>query len=164
MKTTLFALTCVASLFAFAATADAQKVGDTISATVYRGDANGDRTIDHADAQTMLDILFGGARPHVSLRDLDLNRDGRFDIADVDTLIASLAKSGRPTPAVAKSEPTLLGDVNDDGRVDIADLSSLYAWFSTGQRPAGTDESFDVSGDGKDDLADLIELQRVVGF
>jgi hypothetical protein len=162
MKKSLITLGCVATLLSSIATA-AACVGDRILVDVRRGDANADRTVNHEDVKTMLAILFEGAPSRVSIRDLDVNMDGRFDIADVHALLADLSAAG-PRPAETRAEEALVGDANDDGKLDIADLATLYAWLSGGKRAPAPDAAVDVNEDGRIDIADLVELHRVIGL
>ena len=160
---TLTTLIALAALLTSAATLEAAQIGSTVSVQTHRGDADANRTLDHGDAKTMLDILFGGAKPYVSTRDLDYNEDGSFDIADVDALLRDLQKTGgsRSQP---RTEKAVLGDANDDGRVDIADLTCFMQWlFGGGECPKAPSEALDMNRDGRIDIADLQALQQAVG-
>jgi len=151
-------LIALVALLGLAATTDlaAQSIGDATSAKVSRGDADGSGTLDATDVKTMLGILFGGQKQSVSSRDLDVNRDGRFDIADVEALgrIIDGTSEGKK-PAETRTERVVLGDANDDGKVDIADLSVLGQYLATGKHPQAPSEASDVNRDGKIDVADL---------
>ena len=157
MKTmnTLIALSALAGLTA-TTELSAQKVGDPASAMVSRGDADKSGRLDAGDLKTMLGILFGGQKQVVSTRDLDVNRDGRFDISDVDALGRILeGTSGGEKPAEPRSERIVIGDANDDGKVDIADAAALSEYLGTGKHPKAPTSASDVNRDGKVDVTDL---------
>lgn len=159
---TLLAVTALAGIVA-TTEVSAQRLGDSVPAKVSRGDADRSGTLDQADIRTMLGILFSGHQPAVSLRDLDVNRDGRFDISDVDALSRILAEtSGGSKPAEVRTEPAVLGDANDDGKVDIADVIALTEYLLGGKQTKAPKEASDVNRDGKVDITDLSLLHLAV--
>ena len=137
-------------------TLSAQEVGDSVTAIVYRGDAHPDGMIDLADVREMNSIL-QGARPRVSLRDLDFNGDGAFnerDVGELELLIAN--DQGRLRRAIPDIQRVILGDANDDGHVDIADLFCLSLQFTFGARCAAPAEALDCNSDGTFDISDRV--------
>lgn len=65
-----------------------------------RGDANGDDSIDIADAVAVLAVLFVPGTPPLECPDIgDANDDGNFDISDGIYLLSFLFVPGSPPPA-----------------------------------------------------------------
>ncbi|MGE3167205.1 MAG: PKD domain-containing protein, partial [Planctomycetota bacterium] len=64
-----------------------------------RGDANGDATLNIADAISVLGYLFSGGAGPSCLDVADCNDDGAVDIADAITLLGYLFSGGPAPPA-----------------------------------------------------------------
>ena len=175
--TTLFS----AALLTLTATADldAQVIGSSRDAMVYRGDANGDGMLDRDDYRTVLGVLFFGAAPTVSTRQLDANEDGEFNIADAIALADRLEEEeerseNAPHMGDVKEvlgylfggdQPTRSPrdlDYNRDGRVDLSDAFKLLDEIHSGPREAvGRPEPItvgDLTDDGSVDIADWVAM------
>ncbi len=164
MKTpkTLLSLTFIAAVTASGATTgslDAQEVGSSAAARVSRGDANSDGILDLADLRVMTNVLLWGMPLPVSIRDLDVNHDRRFDSRDITALSDLLAKeTGEFVRVLPTIERVIVGDASDDGWVNIADIISLTHYITMGVRYRAPDEAVDINRDGSVDIKDLLLL------
>ena len=145
----------------FVAPVAAQDIGSVIDVTVTRGDLDGNDVLDRDDATLMFRILGGLDDPQVSGRDLDFNKDDKFDARDLFDLREFLNVVGAGFPASSETETALLGDANDDGRIDLADLISMLAWQFQGVHPVGPTEVADVNRDERFDVRDVAEVARL---
>ncbi|MCA8962155.1 MAG: hypothetical protein KDC38_16630 [Planctomycetes bacterium] len=86
--------------------------GGTGPTTFVRGDANGDSTVNLADAVKILEVLFSGGTPIPCQDTQDANDDGGVDVSDPIYLLTYLFTSG---PAPSAPFPTAGIDPTPDG-------------------------------------------------
>ena len=169
---TLFAVSTLT--LAATTTADAQEIGSSRDAMVYRGDANGDGMIDERDVQTILGYLFGGDDAVVSLRQLDVNENGRVTISDAVALSEWVAEfEDAPDMSDVKEalayifegeepgKPLRELDYNHDGRIDLTDVFELLDEVNATREAPGQLEPVtigDLNDDGAVDIADFIAM------
>lgn len=163
-KTTLVLAVIVTSTTTLAPRdAWADEVGDFISATISRGDANDDGRVDENDAKVLQNLLMGRCARAVPLRALDIDENGVFDAADVDALRDSLDLLPEGIRDAEEEEVrVMLGDANDDGSVDERDLISIAFHALLGRIVESPLVAADVDGNGVVDFEDLSRLAAVV--
>ena len=163
-KTTLalaVVVTATASLASSPAWAD--EVGDFISATVVVGDTNADGRVDEDDAKAIENLLLGRCARTVSLRTIDIDRNGRFDGNDLTTLRDALRDAPNNAWTAEEEEVrVIVGDANDDGRVDARDLMALASFALLGRLFEAPLVAADVDGNGAVDFDDLAFLARAL--
>ena len=150
----------VSAICLFTATLSAHEIGSNVLVTVSRGDANGDGVLNRDDATLMHDILKGEVDPSVSIRDLDMDKDGHFTERDLLELRTEVNLFGEQR-VHQETEFAILGDANDDGFVDLGDVVSLLQAHFQGVRYRAPAEVVDINLDGKFDLRDVIELTEI---
>ena len=121
-KTLLLFGLLAASTFALA------DIGDLRSIRQSRGDLNQDGTLDGWDLELLTDYLNGSPKhPRTSFQAMDVNLDGKHNLADAVKLLNALFTSGG---AFACPDSA---DANDDGVINLSDALTVLNYLFLGQ-------------------------------
>ena len=116
------------------------------------GDCNADKNIDNKDLELLSGYLAGIIEYNSEgyLSHADINKDNKVDTQDINEL-DKLVNNYKDGP----------GDCNEDGKIDELDLGLLKRYLLDKRQTINLKKA-DVNGNGKVDVFDTLELNKVI--